>query len=296
MSVSWRVTNLCHWNTLRAFFAQQQSVVDTFSKDADFGFLWSNMVEENRIPKGNHQCYPAMIPGIKPSWKHIRSSCCVLNPTVGTIVQPPNQCATEALLCSQIDTWATSWQNQQCGCAPSEDSDQPGHPPSLSQIRVFAVRLKKAWVLSYPLSAQRRLWSDWADAQADLSLRWAHSHVGFVMRRLHKLSLCTTKPTKWPVHPGKTQISLGIRPDWSESSLSAPWVAKDPMVLHTNSEDSDQTRQIPRLIWVFAGCTGHFVGFVVSRLRWWFTFQMKTLNIVPPNKKSHLAISINMYQ
>ena len=36
-------------------------------------------------------------------------------------------------------------------CAPSEDSDQPGHPPSL--IRVFAVRMKKAWVLSYPLSA-----------------------------------------------------------------------------------------------------------------------------------------------
>ena len=37
-------------------------------------------------------------------------------------------------------------------CAPSEDSDQPGHPPSL--IRVFAVHMKKAWVLSYPLSAQ----------------------------------------------------------------------------------------------------------------------------------------------
>ena len=68
-------------------------------------------------------------------------------------------------------------------CAHSEDSDQPGHPPSL--IRVFAVRMKKAWVLSYPLSAQQRLWSDWADAQIDLSLRWAHSHfVGFVMRRL----------------------------------------------------------------------------------------------------------------
>ena len=29
---------------------------------------------------------------------------------------------------------------------------------------VFAVRMKKIWVLSYPLSAQRRLWSDWADA------------------------------------------------------------------------------------------------------------------------------------
>ena len=59
-------------------------------------------------------------------------------------------------------------------CAPSKDSDQPGHSPSL--IRDFAVRMKKDWVLSYTLSAQRKLWSDWADAQADLSLHWAHSH------------------------------------------------------------------------------------------------------------------------
>ena len=54
----------------------------------------------------------------------------------------------------------------------SEDSDQPGHPPCL--IRVFVVRMKKPWVLSYPLSTQRRLWSDWVDAEADRSLRWAH--------------------------------------------------------------------------------------------------------------------------
>ena len=33
--------------------------------------------------------------------------------------------------------WAALWQNQQSECAPSEDSDQPGHPPGL--IRVFAV-------------------------------------------------------------------------------------------------------------------------------------------------------------
>ena len=57
-------------------------------------------------------------------------------------------------------------------CAANEDSDQPGHPPSL--IRVFAVRMKKSWVLSYPFSEQRRLRSDWADAQTDLSLRWTH--------------------------------------------------------------------------------------------------------------------------
>ena len=57
------------------------------------------------------------------------------------------------------------------------------HLPSL--ISFFAVRMKKAWVLSYPLSAQRILWLDLADAKADLSHHWAHSHfVGFFMRRL----------------------------------------------------------------------------------------------------------------
>ena len=64
-------------------------------------------------------------------------------------------------------------------CAPSEDSDQPGHSPSL--IRVFAV-------LSYRLSAQRRLWSDWADAKADLSLRWAHMpHCWICHEAAHKI-------------------------------------------------------------------------------------------------------------
>ena len=69
-------------------------------------------------------------------------------------------------------------------CAPSEDSDQPGYPPSL--IRVFAVRMKKSWVLSYLFSANRRLRSDWADAQADLRLRGAHSFcAGFSHETAH---------------------------------------------------------------------------------------------------------------
>ena len=46
------------------------------------------------------------------------------------------------------------------------------------------------------------------------------------------------------VRPAKTQISLGIRPVWSESSLCAQCVAKDPMLLYANSEDSDQTGRI----------------------------------------------------
>ena len=68
--------------------------------------------------------------------------------------------------------WDTTWQNQQIECAPGEDSDQPGHPPSL--IRVFAVRSMGSWGPKLSSCGQRRLWSDWADAQADLSLRRAH--------------------------------------------------------------------------------------------------------------------------
>ena len=40
-----------------------------------------------------------------------------------------------------------------------------------------------------------------------------------------------------------------------QSSLCAQWVDKDSRFLHADSEGSDQTGQMPRLIWVFAGRT-----------------------------------------
>ena len=82
------------------------------------------------------------------------------------------------------------------------------------------------------------------------------------------LSRLMSKPAKWSVRPAKTQISLGIRPVWSESSLCAEWVAKDPSFLHAHRQVSDQTGQMRRLIWTFAGCTCHFVGFVKRRLEY----------------------------
>ena len=87
--------------------------------------------------------------------------------------------------------------------APREDSDQTGHPPSL--IRVFAVRMKKHWVLSYPLSALRRLWSDlviWVFA--------GHKghFVGFVMRWLTCTSF--THPKKLPAHRPNSSTCMYI--------------------------------------------------------------------------------------
>ena len=46
--------------------------------------------------------------------------------------------ASQGMQLGETQIWAASWQNQQSDYAPSEDSVQPGHLPSL--IRVFSVR------------------------------------------------------------------------------------------------------------------------------------------------------------
>ena len=51
-------------------------------------------------------------------------------------------------------------------------------------------------------------------------------------------------------------------------SLCAHWVAKDPSFLRADSEDSEQTGRMPRLIWVFAGRTCHFVGLGTRQLKY----------------------------
>ena len=90
-------------------------------------------------------------------------------------------------VCRRIKTmsqfkWATLRQNQQNGmCAQRSRSAWA----SAQSDQRFRCPHEESLVLSYPLSAQQKLWSDWSDAEADLSLRWAHSlSVGFVMRRL----------------------------------------------------------------------------------------------------------------
>ena len=68
------------------------------------------------------------------------------------------------------------------------------------------------------------------------------------------------KTYKMTCAPMKTHISL---------------VAKDPMLLHVDSEDSNQTGQMPMQIWVFAGRTHHSVGFVMLRLKILFSYLLR---------------------
>ena len=103
-------------------------------------------------------------------------------------------------------------------------------------------RLRSAWasiwVLSYPLSAQRRLWSDWADAQADLRLRWSHSHL-FVL--------------SWG---GSFDEALSC------SCSAIKNVQKDAEENH--STDSDQTAPRSRVIWVDTLCSNLFFPYLLS--------------------------------
>ena len=67
--------------------------------------------------------------------------------------------------------------------------------------------------------------------------------------------------TKWHVRLAKTQISLGIRPVRSASSLCVQWVAKDPGVLHAFMRTA-------KILIRLGGCWAHshFVGFIMRRL------------------------------
>ena len=172
-------------------------------------------------------------------------------------------------------------------CAPSEDWDQFGHVPSL--IRVFTVRLKKAWVLSYQVSTQGRLWSDWADAQADLNHRWAHRHfVGFDMRRL----ICPHNPDMslmeklYPVCSNCKYFDfLGAAAKFSET----PTVLNYPPPLLGEHTDL---------------VLGELVGYSGSRLQqlrkdgviqWWGSITIKDLKIQTPKKIAVIILKLEQY-
>ena len=126
------------------------------------------------------------------------------------------------------------------------------------------------------MAAQAGLWLAWSETPEHTFCRVV-AHLFLYLACYAVLSLNIFGPrhdktNKIAVRPAKTQISLGIRPVWSESSLCAQWVAKDPPFLQTDSKVSDQTGRMPRLIWVFDGrtliwlvlsCRGSFFLFVL---------------------------------
>ena len=95
------------------------------------------------------------------------------------------------------------------------------------------------------------------------------------------LSRNMTKPTKWVCAQQR------LRSAWSESLLCAHWVAKEPCFLHADSEDSDQTGQIPRLIWVFTGA--NVILFVLSwRGSFWRAWRTSNPSLHQTRVRKHI--------
>ena len=70
------------------------------------------------------------------------------------------------------------------------------------------------------------------------------------------------KTNKVAVQPAKTQISLGIRPVWSESSLSARRKLRSLATHWAHSEDSDQTGRMKG--WSESSPGAQVISFILS--------------------------------
>ena len=68
--------------------------------------------------------------------------------------------------------WAVTCGLQQCGILTSVDSDEPVQPPF--KLRNYKLCSVSSLTLIEYSSEEQRLWSDWAYAQAGLSLCWSH--------------------------------------------------------------------------------------------------------------------------
>ena len=71
------------------------------------------------------------------------------------------------------------------------------------------------------------------------------------------------KTNKMVIAPSEDSDQPGHPPSLLRAFACTQWVDKGSLLLQANSEDSDTTGHLPRLIRVFAGCTCHFIGFVM---------------------------------
>ena len=97
--------------------------------------------------------------------------------------------------------------------------------PSLKRFLNIVIKIAILYIHFVPFAMRLREFCIWA-------VTWQNQQNGMYAQR--------------------RQISLGIRPVWSESSLSS-WKKLGSLATQwAHSEDSDQTGRMPTLIWVFA--------------------------------------------
>ena len=118
--------------------------------------------------------------------------------------------------------------------------------------------------------AHSKDWSDWADAQADVSLCWADmpfclfyheaAQIHFSEELENFTEVSSNKEQIWARAWQNLSANRGLESAWAfaqsdQSSLST-WRKLVSLATHrVHSKDSDQTGWMSMLIWVFTGCT-----------------------------------------
>ena len=119
---------------------------------------------------------------------------------------------------------------------------------------------------------------------------------------LFYLSRLTIKPTKWHVRPAKTQINLGIRPVWSEFSLSTWEKLKSLAIIRAHSEASDQTGWMSKtdlsLRWAqmsFCWFYHEAAHFTLSHLRQQYWFMLVQDFLLPETLRESEGFYVSVY-
>ena len=132
---------------------------------------------------------------------------------------------------------------------------------------LFNLELFKTVKLGISINSCKHILNSCVAVWINMSIFWPHLAIRSILKNIRSIIWAASWQTnKVSVCPAKTQISLGIRPVWSESSLSAwsAWRKLGPLATYwAHSEFSDQTWRMPRLIWIFAGRTATLL--VLSR-------------------------------
>ena len=117
-----------------------------------------------------------------------------------------------------------------------------------------------------------------SQTQAGRSSNWATAPVGSKVIGLLILTVFTiTEPARDKTNgmtglPGRHHINMGIRTVWSVVAVHSMgcYVAKVSIALENKELNcrqwTDQTWQMPRLIWISAGCTCHFVDLLAAHI------------------------------
>ena len=149
-------------------------------------------------------------------------------------------------------------QHNKTTCAPSEDSDQPGHPPSLN--RVFTVHIKKHysqheifWHLSDRLKFPAGQYENLLDRKK--SSASVYHNILFI-----NWIECPKALNGGPFSPKAVSLMTVLKfHRQTEISCMTNWFVRQSGSFRIDCiehiEKTDQTGQMPRLIWVFVGHT-----------------------------------------